>query len=129
MTNLLGHVAYQQHDYVLAETRYKEALVLYHEYTSPDHTAGCLEGYAAVLCAQGRYTPAIRLCAASAHLREEAGTPLPSAEKESFEHTVGKAQEAMPPAVFKQEWQAGTSYENDQAIDYALSLGINDQHV
>src|ERR1051326_7954256 len=55
MMTLLGHLARQQQNYAVATARYREALALYRTFSSPLYTAGCLEGYAATMCAEGHY--------------------------------------------------------------------------
>jgi tetratricopeptide (TPR) repeat protein len=118
---MLGHLAHQQGNYALAKTRYREALALYRAFGSPTYRAGCLEGLAATLCAEGRYEPATRLYAAEAVLREQAQTPLPPAEREAFEQTVASAQTALDEPTFGAEWAAGTALTQNEAIEYALS--------
>src|SRR5712691_4141395 len=94
MTAMLGHLAHQQQHYDLAKARYREALVCFRTFSSPTYIAWCLEGYAAVICAEGCYTQATRLCAAAAALREQTQTPLPPAEHEMFERTIATARAA-----------------------------------
>jgi predicted ATPase/DNA-binding XRE family transcriptional regulator len=117
----LGHLTHQQQHYALAKVHYREALALYHAFGSPTYTASCLEGFAAAVCAEGHYVQGVRLCAASAALREQAQTPLPPAEREAFEHTVTTAKEALGEPTFAQEWITGSTLTHNQAIDYALS--------
>jgi predicted ATPase/DNA-binding XRE family transcriptional regulator len=80
---LLGHLARGQQDYERAKVRFRESLALYHRLGNATYTAWCLEGIAAVACAEGSYQCATRLCAAAAALRVAAQTPLPPAERES----------------------------------------------
>ena len=50
---LLGHLARGQQDYERAKVRYRESLALYHRLGNATYTAWCLEGIAAVACAEG----------------------------------------------------------------------------
>jgi len=121
MTAMLGHLARQQQRYDLAKARYREALVRFRTFSSPSYIAGCLEGYAAVLSAEGHYTQATRMCAAAAALREQIQAPLLQAQREAFEQTVATARAALDEASFAREWNAGTVLTQDEAIDNALS--------
>jgi predicted ATPase/DNA-binding XRE family transcriptional regulator len=121
MTAMLGHLARQQQHYDLAKARYREALVRFRTFSSPTYIAWCLEGYAAVLGAKGRYTQATRMCAAAAALREQIQAPLLQAQREAFEQTIATARAALDEASFAREWNAGTLLTQDEAIDNALS--------
>jgi len=118
---MLGHLACQQHNYALAKKRYRESLTLYSSFAHPAFTAQCVEGYAAVLCAEGNYMQVTRLCAAAATLREQAQTPLSKDERESFEQTIAAAKAALDEQAFVREWAVGASLLHDEVIDYALS--------
>ncbi len=118
---LLGHLARQQQNYPLAKIRYREALALYRTFSSPTYIASCLDGYAAAICAEGRYAQTTRLCAAAAALREQAQTLLLPAEREAFEQVVATAKASLGKSIFMQEWAAGAALTQDEAIDCALS--------
>ncbi|MDQ6643093.1 MAG: hypothetical protein M3Y76_01415, partial [Chloroflexota bacterium] len=120
ITALLGHLACQQQNYALAKARYRESLVLYGAFDSPNYIALCLEGFAAAVCGEGRYLQAVRLCAVAAALREQAQTPLPPTEREALEQVVATAKAAIGKPVFEEEWAAGSKLTQDEAIDYAL---------
>src|SRR5258708_20888148 len=85
MTAMLGHLARQQQRYDLAKARYREALMRFRTFSSPTYIPWCLEGYAAVLSAEGYYTQATRMCAATAALREQINTPILHAHLEAFD--------------------------------------------
>jgi len=118
---LLGHLACQQQQYKLAKMRYREALSLYRTFGSPTYTARCLEGFAAAICAEGHYTQATRSCAAAATLREQTQTPLPLAERETFDQVIATARAALGEFAFVREWNAGTTLTHNEAIDDAFS--------
>lgn len=121
MTMQLGHLASQQQRYDLAKAHYREALAGFRAFSSLTYIAGCLEGFAAVICAEGRYAQAVRLCAAAAAMREQAQAPLPQAEREVFEQRVATARAALDEQIFAREWTIGAALIHDEAIDYALS--------
>jgi predicted ATPase/transcriptional regulator with XRE-family HTH domain len=120
ITTLLGHVARQQQRYSVARVRYRESLALLRPFGSPTYTAWCLEGLAATLCAEGRYALATRLCAAATMLRQQARSPLPPAERATFEQTVTAARAALDAAVFGAEWAAGSALSQEAAVAAAL---------
>ncbi len=117
---LLGHLARQQQDYERAKVRYRESLALYHRLGNATYTAWCLEGIAAVACAEGRYERATRLCAAAAALRVAAQTPLPPTEQEDVDKVVMTARAGLDELTFTEEWRIGSTLAQDDAISYAL---------
>jgi len=120
-TTTLGHLAQQQGNYAEAEAAYREALELYQTFGLSSYTSWCREGVAAVLCAEMKYHELVRLCAAAAALREQNSTPLPPAERANFEQALASARIALGDADFEREWAIGAEYEQQAAIDYALS--------
>jgi predicted ATPase/DNA-binding XRE family transcriptional regulator len=118
---LLGHLAHAQQDYPLARARYRESLGLYRQLRNPTYTAWCLEGMAALDCAEGYYVQATRLCAAAAALRQKEQTPLPPAEQEPFDQTVMVARAALDDATFSEAWTTGSALTQEKAITCALS--------
>ena len=117
---LLGHLARQQQDYELAKVRYRESLALYHRLGNATYIAWCLEGIAAVACAEGRYERATRLCAAAAALRVAAQTPLPPTEQEDVDKVVMTARAGLDELTFTEEWKIGSTLAQDDAISSAL---------
>jgi tetratricopeptide (TPR) repeat protein len=126
ITTLLGHLAGQQKQYSLAKELYREALMQFRAFGSPNYIAWCLEGYAAVICAEGCNAQATRLCAAATTLREQAQTPLPPTERGRFEQTVLVARAGLDEQTFSQEWTIGLQFGQDEAIDYALSVAFQE---
>src|SRR3989440_1475821 len=117
---LLGHLARGQQDYEHAKVRYRESLALYHRLGNATYSAWCLEGIAAVACAEGSYQHATRLCAAAAALRVAAQTPLPPTEQDDFEKVVMTARAELDERTFTAEWRIGSTLAQDGAISYAL---------
>jgi hypothetical protein len=121
MTAMLGHLECKQQRYILAKVRYREALARFRTFSSPTYIAWCLEGYAAVLSAEGHYTQATQICAAAVTLRKQIQAPLTQAQREAFEQTVATARAALDEASFAREWNAGKVLTQDEAIDNVLS--------
>ena len=117
---LLGHLARQQQDYEQAKGRYRESLAIYQRLGNATYTAWCLEGIAAVACAERSYERATRLCAAAASLRVAAHTPLPPTEQEDFDKVVMTARAELDQSVFAEQWSIGSTMTQDDAISYAL---------
>jgi non-specific serine/threonine protein kinase len=117
---LLGHLARQQQDYERAKVRYRESLALYQKLGNTTYTAWCLEGIAAVACAEGSYQHATRLCATAAALRVAAHTPLPPAEQDDFDKVVMTARAELDERAFTEEWRIGSTMTQDDAVSYAL---------
>jgi predicted ATPase/transcriptional regulator with XRE-family HTH domain len=121
ITTLMGHLAFQQHNYALAKSHYRESLVVFRSFDSPTFMAWCLEGFAAVLNTERQYVQATRLCAAAATMRKQVQTPLPPSERDAFEQTMATAKTALGEPAWASEWTIGTRLTPSQAIDYALS--------
>jgi predicted ATPase len=121
MLTLLGHLAREQQDYPQARERYRESLGLYRTLGNSTFLAWCLEGIAALLYAEHRYEPTIRLCAAATTLRLRAQSPMPPAEQEHFDQIVKAARAELDEATFDEAWASGLALSQDEAITYALS--------
>jgi len=121
MLMLLGHLAREQQDYPLARARYRESLGLYRTLNNPTYLAWCLEGIAALLSAEQRFEPAIRLCAAATTLRLKEQSPMPPVEQEHFDQIVKAVRAALGEATFAEAWASGVALSQDEAITYALS--------
>jgi hypothetical protein len=73
-----GLISFSQGDYTAARALLEESLKISLELDYKWDTAGCLEGLAAVVAAQGEPIWAVRCMSAAQTLREAIGTPLPS---------------------------------------------------
>lgn len=120
ITTLLGHVERLQHDYSMARTHYLEGLDGLHAFGSLTHFAWCLEGYSALLCAEGNHTLAARLCAVATTLRKQSGAPLPESERQAFEQTLACGRDALGEARYVEEWEAGLSLTVAAALAEAV---------
>lgn len=123
MTTLLAHLERQQREYARARPRYLESLRHFLAFENSNFFAWCLEGYCALLSAEGDYAIATRLCAAAATLRLQEQAPLPTAERAAFERMLASARAALGDRVYEAEWQAGSSYTASQALVAALKSG------
>jgi tetratricopeptide (TPR) repeat protein len=123
MTTMLAHVERQQQDNAQAHRHYLNSLIRFHSFGSVAFFAWCMEGYCALLCAEGDYARAARLSAAAATLRLQAHAPLPAAEREAFEHTLNCARDALGQSDFDVEWAAGSSLTMTAALDEAIISG------
>ena len=121
VATLLGHLARQQQDWVLARDYYRESLTMLQTFKSPTFIAWSLEGYAMLLISEGHMAQATRLLAAAASLRMRADTPLPPSEREAFEGAVVAAKSALSEPAFAYEWAIGSGLGLDGAIAEALS--------
>src|SRR6266487_2990140 len=117
---LLGHLAREQQDHEQAKGRYRESLTIYQRLGNATYTAWCLEGIAAVACAEESYERATRLAAAAAVLRSAAHTPLPPTEQEDVDKVVMTAHAELDERVFTEQWNIGSTLTQDDAISYAL---------
>lgn len=121
VVTMLGHIAREQQHYALARSRYRESLLLYRAFGNLSYMALCLEGMAALACAEGHYEQAARLCAHAAALRLKTQTPLPPREQEPFDETVRMARAALDEAVFSEAWTTGSAWTEEEAMTCALS--------
>jgi tetratricopeptide (TPR) repeat protein len=118
---MLGQIAREQQQYALARSRYRESLPLYHAFGNLSYTAMCLEGIAALACAEGHFEQAVRLCAHAAALRMKAQTPLPPREQKAFENVVSMARSALGEDVFAAAWGQGAVLTPEEGFALALS--------
>jgi predicted ATPase/DNA-binding SARP family transcriptional activator len=119
----LGEVARRQADWVRAEKLYREALAQCRQ-GAGDYSLMplCLEGLAAVLCADGQAERAARLLGAAATAQEGLeGVMLPS-ERAGFERTTATARAAVGVGPFAAAWAAGQALALEQAVAEALAL-------
>ncbi|HEY1389428.1 MAG TPA: hypothetical protein VGF38_12865 [Ktedonobacterales bacterium] len=120
MTTMLAYLDRQQRDNVQAHRHYLDSLASFHSFGSAAYFAWCLEGYCALLCAEGNYAQATRLSAAAVTLRLHAHAPLPFAERAAFEHTLSRARDALGQTDFDVEWAVGSSLTMTVALDEAI---------
>jgi predicted ATPase/DNA-binding XRE family transcriptional regulator len=119
--NRLGSIACEMGEDARAAESYGESLGLMWRFVGRAYeTVACLEGLASVAARQGRPERSARLLGASAALREEMGTPLPSIIRADHKHASEAAHEALGEAAFEAAWAAGYAMLFEEAITYAL---------
>jgi predicted ATPase/DNA-binding XRE family transcriptional regulator len=116
MNTLLAHLERQMGGLATARTRYLASLAHFQEFGASAFFAWCLEGYCALLNAEGRYALATRLAAAAASLREQAQWPLPAAERDAFDMVVQQARDVLGEVAFAAEWRVGSSFTEASAL-------------
>jgi predicted ATPase/DNA-binding XRE family transcriptional regulator len=124
LTTMQGLVACQQAHYSEATRYFVKALTLFRPFGSPRFSAWCLEGFAAVLSAQGAQMSVVRLCGAAATLRMQAQAPAPTAEQEAIDLMLATARERLGEQAFADAWRAGAALTMAAAIDEALAEGV-----
>ncbi|HEY7340250.1 MAG TPA: tetratricopeptide repeat protein [Ktedonobacterales bacterium] len=123
MTTMLAHLERQQQANAPARRHFLDSLSRFHSFGSVAFFAWCLEGYCALLCAEQDYARAIRLFAAAATLRRQAHAPLPTAERDAFEHSLSCARDALGQPDFDVEWAAGSPLTMTAALEEAMMSG------
>ncbi len=118
---MLGHIAREQQQYALARSRYRESLQLHRSIGNLTYIALCLEGIAALACAEGNYEQATPIAAQAAALRLKARTPLPPNEQQAFGCMVEMARSALAEDVYAKAWNQGTALTLEEGIVLALS--------
>jgi predicted ATPase/transcriptional regulator with XRE-family HTH domain len=119
---LLGHTARQRRQFTQARAHYRESLALFSAFDSPPFLAWCLEGLAGALAAEGDAAHAVRLYAASASMRERAGTPVPPQEGAEFEQILADARTRLGGPVFHAEWASAAALPPERIVAEALAL-------
>ncbi len=124
LTTMRGLVACQQAHYSEATRYFVKALTLFRPFGSPRFSAWCLEGFAAVLSAQGAQMWVVRLCSAATTLRTQAQAPAPTAEQEAIDTMLATARERLGEQTSADAWRAGSALTMVAAIDEALAEGV-----
>jgi tetratricopeptide (TPR) repeat protein len=119
MTTMLAHLARQRHDTAQARSHYLDSLARFQRFGSPTFFAWTLEGYGALLCAEGGFLRVARLSAAAAMLREQAQTPLPAAERAAFDDIVAQSRSSLGDTAFATAWGAGSLLTMAEALTEA----------
>jgi predicted ATPase/transcriptional regulator with XRE-family HTH domain len=122
IVTLLGHTARQRRQYIQARAHYCESLALFSAFDSPPFLAWCLEGLAASLAAEGDAAHAVRLYAASASMRERAGTPAPPQEGAEIEQILDDVRATLGGPVFRAEWALVATLPRERIVAEALAL-------
>jgi non-specific serine/threonine protein kinase len=81
-----------------------------------EYTAVCLEGLAAIACAQGYHERVPHLCAAAAALRETIGAPIAPGDRAVYERTVAASRMVLGSDTFGKAWAEGQTWSAPNAI-------------
>jgi tetratricopeptide (TPR) repeat protein len=117
----LGHLMRAKSNAVQARQFYGDALHLQRQMHYVLHIADGLEGLAALLAAEQKPAPAVRLFgAAYAHRRSNALT-RPYHQNADYERNVALARSQLDGATWDTAWSDGCAMTLEQAVEYALA--------
>jgi predicted ATPase/DNA-binding XRE family transcriptional regulator len=116
VSTILGHIARDQQQYVLARIRYRESLHILRTIGNLTSLAACVEGIAALISAEENHEQAIRLCAYATMLRLKAHTPLPPDEQQAFDRIITLARSCLTEHLFATAWQQGAVLTMEEGI-------------
>ncbi len=119
--NNLGEMAQNQGAYGRAADLLSESLLLNVDAGNKRLIAYGLECFVSLLAARGHADRALRLAGAAEALREEIGSPLSSAERESLDGSIASARSALAPSHADKAWEDGRAMTLQQAVDDALA--------
>jgi DNA-binding NarL/FixJ family response regulator len=111
-----GLISFSQSDYATARARLQESLQISLELDYKWDIAGCLEGLAAVVAAQGEPVRAVWCMSASQALREAIETPLPTVTQVLHEFTIASARTQLGEQAFATAWAEGRTMTPEQAL-------------
>jgi non-specific serine/threonine protein kinase len=117
----LAWVYLQEGDSAAARKLYIHVLTLIRENHPADGTLECLEGLAAVAARDGDVERALRLAAASAHLREGIGRPVNPLQRKRLDSWFHVLQTATAERTSLAARTQGESMSLAEAIEYALA--------
>jgi hypothetical protein len=107
---------------VAAHARYAESLSLQSAIGDKRGQAHSLLGLASVAAATGRWTPSVRLLAATESLCRAINLAFERAEQGRRASTLAAARAALSAADFDAHWAAGAQLPLDAAIELASAL-------
>lgn len=116
----LGYIYCEQGDYAAAREAYRKALEAFADLGHKRGIARALEGCACLAAAQGQAARALRLAAASAHLRRLISAPLPQAEQLTLDQKLLAARGALSEGDGMSAWAEGSGMSLEKAIQYSL---------
>jgi predicted ATPase len=117
----LGEARYEAGDLHAAARFCKDSLELFRDTGSKWAIADVLEILAAVASAMGDAEEAAKLFGAAEALRESLKTPLPPAEKETYEMRVLETRRKLDGSAFAVAWSWGRAMTLEEALDHALT--------
>jgi DNA-binding CsgD family transcriptional regulator len=113
---MLGKAATAQGALARAAAYFEESLALFQVVHFKRGVAEALEKLALVACTAGAGLRAARLLAVAEELREASHTPLPPADRASYERTIATVQAMLGSAAFAAAWSAGRAMTPEEAI-------------
>jgi predicted ATPase/DNA-binding SARP family transcriptional activator len=117
----LGDMASEAGDLDSAQTYYSESLRLGRELQDKVLVAMNLEGLAVILLDRHRPKLSVKLCGATAVLRENIGVPLSPKERENSDNRVAQARVTLGEEAFGSAWEEGCSLNWEQATACVLA--------
>src|SRR5262249_45065689 len=121
-TFTLGLLAHQRGEFVLASILQRQALSLSREVGDSRGICWCLEGLAALACAQGELNRAARLFGAAHGLHQRIQAPrLAPAGRISYANDLADVRARLDEATFETVWAEGGAMTMEQAVAYALA--------
>ena len=118
----LGVIRLHQGDLEAADALISEAVPLFELSGNPGGLIRCLEGFAQVVAARGRWTRSACIFGAAERQREMRGLPLPPVDRVDYD-AVPSVHAAMGEEAFTRAWMEGRAMTLDQAVEYALEAG------
>ncbi|MFN8499018.1 MAG: tetratricopeptide repeat protein [Anaerolineae bacterium] len=116
----LGFLAADQGDFALADARFAQSLVLFHELGDRRNEAKCLEGLARVSAALHHPERAAHLLGAAETLRDKMESPLPPSYRAAYERTVASVRGELDAPTLARAWAEGKAMTLEAAVAYAL---------
>jgi predicted ATPase/DNA-binding SARP family transcriptional activator len=116
----LGWLSYLQGDYPAARRLLSQSIVLLRKTEMREGLIRAVEGYAAVIAAQGEAARAAKIVAAMQAAREATGLLLPASERPEQDRAIALAREALAEECFAAAWAHGREMAPEQAIAFAL---------
>lgn len=116
----LGHVAFAEGEYQLAEARYRTALTQFWRAERMARVTDCVEALARVASAMNRPARALQLWAASDAMRERFSLARAPKDLPGYRRDTATLRSALGPAAGRW-WDAGRALGAEQAVALALT--------
>ena len=123
--NNLGLVDQDQGDYVSAKIQHEQSLIMFRTLGDKKGISVSMEAFARLAATEGQSIRAARLWGAAEVLRAEIRSPMPPNKRLGFERNTTEAREAVGEEMFEAAWAQGRSMSLEQAIEYALKVGVD----
>jgi hypothetical protein len=111
-----GHLARARGRHSEASNFYRESYRRFHILNSRIFMTECLEGLANVASDQKEHQKAALLFGTAAKIREALGTPLPPADRPSYEHHREATCAALGQVTFNVAWAEGQALSLDEVL-------------